>query len=62
MNTIQEKDKIIISKPKKKHKTLEERFEMFEKLSSDEKGHIEKYDWGDNFEEIIDIKSSLIEL
>ncbi len=45
---VQEKDKIIISKQKKKHKTLEERFAMFEKLSNNEKGNIEDYDWGED--------------
>ena len=44
----QQEDKIIISKPKKKHLTLEERFEMFEKLSDNEKGNIESYDWGED--------------
>lgn len=44
----QEKDKIIISKPKKKHLTLEERFELFESLSAEEKGNIEIYDWGED--------------
>lgn len=50
VDLIQEKDKIIISKPQKKHKTLEERFEEFEKLSNEEKGSIETYDWGDDLE------------
>ena len=51
----QQEDKIIISKAKKKHLTLEERFEMFEKLSDNEKGNIESYDWGDDLgKEIID--------
>ena len=51
----QQEDKIIISKPKKKHLTLEERFEMFEKLSDNEKGNIESYDWGEDLgKEIID--------
>lgn len=45
---VQEKDKIIISKQKKKHKTLEERFAMLEKLSNNEKGNIETYDWGED--------------
>ncbi len=44
----QEKDKIIISKPKKRHLTLEERFAMFERLSNNEKGNIESYDWGED--------------
>ncbi len=46
VDVVQEKDKIIISKPQEKHKTLEERFAMFEKLSEEEKGNIESYDWG----------------
>ena len=46
VDLIQEKDRIIISKPKKKHKTLEERFEEFKNLSTSEKGKIEAYDWG----------------
>jgi len=44
----QKEDQIIISKPKKKHLTLEERFEMFEKLPSNEKGTIDSYDWGED--------------
>lgn len=43
---IQENDKIIISKSKKKHKTIEERFAMFKKLPNEDKGKIEDYDWG----------------
>lgn len=46
VDLIQEKDKIIISKPKRKHKTLEERFAEFEKLSNEERGTVESYDWG----------------
>lgn len=46
VNLIQENDKIIISQPQKKHKTLEERFEEFEKLDNNEKGIAESYDWG----------------
>ena len=45
---VQQEDTIIISKPRKKHLTLEERFEMFEKLSDNEKGNIESYDWGED--------------
>ena len=46
---IQEENKIIISKiRKKKHLTLEERIDMFEKLPDDEKGYIETYDWGED--------------
>ena len=44
----QEKDRIIISKPKKRHLTLEERFEMFESLPNNEKGSVELYDWGED--------------
>lgn len=52
---IQKEDKIIISKPKKKHLTLEERFEMFEKLPNNEKGNVESYDWGEDLgKEIFD--------
>lgn len=52
---IQEKDKIIISKPQKKHLTLEERFEMFEQLPINEKGMVESYDWGEDLgKEIFD--------
>lgn len=43
---IQEEDKIIIVKPKKKHLTLEERFEMFMSLPDNEKGNVGFYDWG----------------
>ena len=45
VDLIQEKDKLIISKSIKKHKTLEERIAMFEKLPKEEKGNIEVYDW-----------------
>jgi len=45
---MQKEDIIIISKPKKKHLTLEERFELFDKLSNNEKGTIEIYDWGED--------------
>lgn len=48
VDLIQEKDKIIISKPKRKHKTLEERLEDFRNLPTEEKGSIETYDWGDD--------------
>lgn len=52
---IQKEDTIIISKPKKKHLTLEERLEMFEKLPNNEKGNVESYDWGSDLgKEIID--------
>lgn len=52
---IQQEDTIIISKPKKKHLTLEERINMFEKLSDKEKGNIESYDWGEDLgKEIFD--------
>ena len=52
---IQEEDSIIISKPKKRHLTLEERIEMYEKASDSEKGNIETYDWGEDLgKEIID--------
>ena len=48
VDLIQEKDKIIITKSKKKHKTLEERFAMFEQSSNEERGKIEAYDWGED--------------
>ena len=48
VDLIQEKDKIIISKLKKKHKTLEERIAMFEKLPNEDKGEIAAYDWGED--------------
>lgn len=52
---VQEEDSIIISKPKKRHLTLEERIEMYEKASDSEKGNIETYDWGEDLgKEIID--------
>ena len=52
---VQQEDTIIISKLKKKHLTLEERIDMFEKLSDDEKGNIESYDWGEDLgKEIFD--------
>ncbi|MBO5095421.1 MAG: AbrB/MazE/SpoVT family DNA-binding domain-containing protein [Bacilli bacterium] len=52
---VQGEDSIIISKPKKRHLTLEERIEMYEKASDSEKGNIESYDWGEDLgKEIID--------
>jgi len=52
---MQKENTIIISKPKKKHLTLEERFEMFEQLPINEKGGVESYDWGeDQGKEIFD--------
>lgn len=48
VDLIQEHDKIIISKQTKKHKTLEERFEEFNKLPDEEKGSIEAFDWGED--------------
>ena len=45
---IQKEDSIIISKPKQKHLTLEERIEIFEQLPSNEKGQVESYDWGED--------------
>ena len=52
---MQKEDAIIISKPKRKHLTLEERFEIFEKLPNQEKGCVESYDWGEDLgKEIFD--------
>lgn len=48
VNLIQENDKIIIFRPQKKHKTLEERFAEFEKLDDSKKGITELYDWGED--------------
>lgn len=48
VDLIQENDKIIISQPRKKHKTLEERFIEFEQLDDNEKGIVESYDWGED--------------
>ena len=46
---------IVISKPKKKHLTFEERLEMFEKLPNNKKGNVEPYDWEDDLgKEIFD--------
>ena len=45
---MQKEDTIIISKPKKRHLTLEERFQMYEKLDNDEKTIVESYDWGED--------------
>ena len=50
VDLIQEQDKIIISKPKTKHLTLEERFSMFEKLPDEEKCKVETYEWGKDLE------------
>ena len=37
------------------HLTLEERFELFEQLPSNEKGIVESYDWGEDLgKEIFD--------
>ena len=52
---IQLDDAIIISKPKKKHLTLEDRIVMYEKTPVIEKGSIESYNWGEDVgKEIID--------
>ena len=52
---IEEDDKIIISKFKKKHLTLEDRFELFEKSNNYENSIVESYDWGEDLgKEIID--------
>ena len=52
---MQKEDTIIISKPKKKHLTLEERIDKFEKLPREEKGTVEPFDWGSDLgKEIID--------
>ena len=48
VDLIQEKDKIIISKSKRKHKTLEERFEEFRNLPDEEKGSVDVFDWGED--------------
>ena len=45
---VQKEDVIIISKPKKRHLTLEERFRLFEDLPNNEKGIVESYDWGED--------------
>ena len=45
---IQKEDTIIISKPKKKHLSLEERIKIFEKIPDNEKGILESYDWGED--------------
>ena len=52
---IEEDDKIIISKFKKKHLTLEDRFELFEQSNNYENSIVESYDWGEDLgKEIID--------
>jgi len=52
---VQKEDTIIISKPIKKHLTLEEKIKMFEHLPNKEKGETILYDWGDDLgKEIID--------
>ena len=52
---LQVEDTIIISKPKKKHMTLEERFKMYEDLPVEETAVAESYDWGEDIgKEIID--------
>lgn len=48
-------DRIVISKPKKKHLTFEERLKMFKQLPNNEKGTVESYDWGEDVgKELID--------
>lgn len=55
LNIEQEDDRIVISLPQKNHLTLEERFEIYEKLPDDEKGRAKPYDWGEDVgREIID--------
>lgn len=44
----QKDDTIVISKPKKKHLSLDERIYMFDALSDFEKGKIDSYDWGED--------------
>ncbi len=44
----QKDDTIVISKPKKKHLSLDERIYMFDGLSDFEKGTIDSYDWGED--------------
>lgn len=44
----QKDDTIVISKPKKKHLSLDERIYMFDALSDFEKGTIDSYDWGED--------------
>ena len=52
---MQKEDTIIISKPKMKHLTLEERIKIFEQLPNNEKSTMESYDWGEDLgKEIID--------
>ena len=52
---VQKEDTIIISKPRKKHLTLEERFDSFKNLSDNDKGTVASYDWGEDLgKEIID--------
>ena len=50
VDLIQEEDRIIISKPKKRHLTLEERLEIFNSLPDKEKGSVDPYDWGEDLE------------
>ncbi len=45
VNICEENDKIIIYKIKRKHFTIEERIEEYNKLPNDEKGSIESFDW-----------------
>lgn len=44
----EENDKIILYKPQKEHFTIEERIEEYNKLSKEEKGNIETFDWGED--------------
>ena len=48
IDLVLEKDVIIISKMKMKHKTLDERIAMYEKLPNEVQGKIEDYDWGED--------------
>ena len=55
VDIVQEKDKIIITKQEKRHKTFEERIAMYESSNNNEKGSIESYDWGEDLgKEIIE--------
>ena len=45
MDICKEDDKIVIYKIEKDHYTIAERIEEYNKLSQEEKGNIESYDW-----------------
>lgn len=48
LDIYEEDEKIIISKPSKKHLTLKERIDNYNSLPECEKGEVINYDWGED--------------